>query len=388
MNDDDYGALLLRPLITEPPATTRVDVAEAMRTGRRHRRARSWFTFSGLTALTAATATGGVLALTGTDPTPKPDLPPDPVPPAACTAVRLPTGGAASAAVTGGDPTGAYLVGTTNPDAGKERAVLVWRDGRLTASVPLSGKLPVMSDINSSGVAVGSSPEMTYLPYVYRDGKVSRLKGIGMASVINNAGTIAGTRYDGKTAIPVRWAGPDAEPELMRLPAGTDSGKAVDITEDGTIAVTLSSGGPLVEHTYLWLPDGTVRQIEPPPTGKGAANRFSASHYRFGWLYGGVVEPAQHGTAPAVPEMGGFEVHAYRYHVDTETWQKMPDGLGPLSAFIGRKIFTYPEPAAKSPEDAFLLGYVSEDARTAGGHSFSNRANPDHPAAALMWRCS
>jgi hypothetical protein len=388
MNDDEYGALLLRPLITEPPAATGIDVAEAMRSGRRHRRARSWFTFSGLTALTAATATGGVLALTGPDPTPRPDLPPDPAVPAACTAYRLPTGGAASAAVTGGDPTGVYLVGTTNPDAGKERAVLIWRDGRLAASVPMSGKFPVMSDINSSGVAVGSSPEMTYLPYVYRDGKVSRLKGIGMASVINNAGTIAGTRYDGKTAIPVRWAGPDAEPELMKLPPGTDSGKAMDITEDGTIVVTLTSGGPLLEQTYLWLPDGTIRQIEPPKTGKGEATRFSASYYRFGWLYGGLAEPVQNGTAPATPEMGGFEAHAYRYHVDTETWQKMPDGLAPLSAFIGRKIFTYPEPAAKSTEDAFLLGYVSEDARTAGGHSFSNRANPDHPSSALMWRCS
>jgi hypothetical protein len=384
MNDDEYGALLLRPLITEPPATTRIDVAEAMRSGRRHRRARSWFTLSGLAALTAATATGGVLALTGTNPTPKPDLPPDPAIPAACIVSRLPTGGAASAAVTGGDPTGTYLVGTTNPDAGKERAVLVWRDGELVASVPQTGKYPVMSDINSSGVAVGSTPEMTYLPYVYRDGKVSRLKGIGTAAVINNAGTIAGTRYDGRTAIPVRWAGPDAEPELVRLPAGTDSGEAVGITEDGTIAVTVTSGGSFLEQTWLWLPDGTLKPIEAPRN-----TRFSAAYYRFGWLYGGLAEPVQGGTASPRPGMGeGFQTHAYRYHVDTGTWQKMPDGLASLSAFIGKKIFTFPEPAPKAAEDAFLLDYVSEDARTAGGHSFSTMANPDHPSAALMWRCS
>ena len=408
MNDDDYGRRLLRPLATEPPAATRINVAEAMRRGRRARRARAWAIISGLTAVIAAAATGSALALTAPAVKPKPDLPTDPAIPTACTAIRLPTGGAAAAAtVTGGDPSGAYLVGSTNPSAGKTRAVLVWRDGELVARVPQTGRSPMMSDINASGVAVGSTTESPFLPYVYRNGRVSRLPGVGTARAINDDGMIAGTREAGR-GVPVRWASPDSQPEVMKLPPGTLGGQATDIAEDGTIAVRLSTK-TYIEQTYLWFPDGTSRPIEAPTAGKGQATRFWSVYFRFGWLYGDVATFAPAGTAssgpsaevpagnPNVPEGPySWDTSAYRYHVASGTWQKLPQGEVPalagdfvtLQAYIGKQIFTFPEPVGKRADDGFQIAVVSDDGRTAGGGSLSNRADPAHHDEPVMWRCN
>jgi hypothetical protein len=406
MNDDDYGRQLLRPLATEPPAATRVNVAEAMRRGRRARRIRAGAIISALTAVIAAAATGSALALTAPATKPKPDLPVDPAIPAACTAIRLPTGGAASAAVTGGDPSGTYLVGTTNPSAGKARAVLVWRDGKLAGRVPQTGRSPIMSDINASGVAVGSPAESPFLPYVYRNGRVSRLSGMGTAHAINDAGMIAGTREVGRE-IPVRWASPDAQPELIKLPPGTLGGRATDIAEDGTIAVQLSTM-TYIEQTYLWFPDGTTRPIEAPKAANGKVTRFQSAYFRSGWLYGEVATFEPRGTAssgpsregpprnPNVPEGGyTFDTSPYRYHVASGTWQKLPEGVAPhltmdwvtLEAYLGRQIFTFPEPVDKRADDDFQVTFVSDAGRTAGGTSLSKRADPNHQDEPLMWRC-
>jgi hypothetical protein len=403
MKDDDYGVRLLRPLATEPPAATRISVAEAMRVGRRARRTRMWSIFSGLIAVIAAGAIGSALALTAPAAKPKPHLPTDPTIPAACTAIRLPTGGAALAAVTGGDPSGTYLVGTTNPDSQKTKAVLVWRDGKLVASVPQTGRSSVMSDINASGVAVGSNTESPFLPYVYRNGGVRRLTGTGNAQAINDAGMIAGTRQISYQEIPERWASPDAQPELMKLPPGTLGGKAIDIAEDGTITVTLSTK-TYIQQAYLWFPDGTTRAIDAPKAGKGQTTRFWSAYFRFGWLYGDVVtfEPATAASSgppgdPNAPQGAyRFNTASYRYHVASGTWQKLPKGAAfdlttpfvTLEAFIGKQIFTFPEPANKRADDDFQIASVSDDGRTAGGRSLSNRADPSHQDEPFMWRCT
>jgi hypothetical protein len=402
MNDDDYGVRLLRPLATEPPAATRIDVTEAMRVGRRARRTRRWSIFSGLIAVIVAGTIGSALALTAPAAKPKPDLPIDPAIPTACTAIRLPTGGAL-ASVTGGDPSGTYLVGTTNPDSEKPKAVLVWRDGKLVASVPQTGRSSVMSDINASGVAVGSNTESPFLPYVYRNGRVSRLPGTGNAQAINDAGMIAGTRQISYQEIPERWAGPDAQPELMKLPPGTLGGKAEDIAEDGTITVTLLTK-TYIQQAYLWFPDGTTRAIVAPKAGKGQTTRFWSAYFRFGWLYGDVVtfEPATAASSgpprnPHEPQGGySFNTAAYRYHVASGTWQKLPNGAAfdlttpfvTLEAYIGRQIFTFPEPANKRADDDFQITFVSDDGRTAGGRSLSKVANPNHKDEPFMWHCT
>ena len=403
MNDDEYGAVLLRPLATEPSTATHIDVGAAMRRGRRARRTRSWAAISGLTALTAATATGGALALTAPAALPEPDLPADPALPTACSVVRLPDGGAALSAVTGADPSGRYLVGTTNPDA-DDRSVLVWRDGALIADVPQPDirPAPAMADINASGVAAGSTPAQPHYPYSYHNGKVSRLDGTGRVVGINNAGVIAGTRYTGGPGVPVRWAGPAAKAEPMKLPPGTSGGKAVDIAEDGTIVVTLFTK-TFIEQSYLWFPDGTSRPIDGPEASKGQTNRFWATHFRFGWLYGTVSAFLPQGASPSGPGGGplpkgvySWDSYAYRYHVATGTWQELPDGLADelsgsymgREAFIGRQVFEFPGLPDQTEDDGYDLASVSADGRTAGGQTLSNRADPAYRNSALMWRCS
>lgn len=408
MNDDDYGVRLLRPLAIEPPAAIRIDVTEAMRLGRRARRTRLWSIFSGLTAAIVAVAAGSAFALSAPATKPKPNLPVDPTIPAACTATRLPTGGAAPAAVTGGDPSGTYLVGTTNPDSQKSKAVLVWRDGKLVASVAQTGRSAVMSDINASGVAVGTNTESPFLAYLYRNGKVSRLAGTGSADAINDSGMIAGTRQVGYQQIPERWASPGAQPQVMKLPPGTLGGKAMDIAEDGTVAVTLSTK-TYIQQAYLWFPDGTTRAIAAPKVGKGQTTRFWSAYFRFGWLYGDVAtfDPATASSGPSsvdglspgdpdAPRAYSFNTTAYRYHVASGTWQKLPEGRSlhltmpfvTLESYIGRQIFTFPEPGNKRDDDDFTIATVSEDGRTAGGRSLSNRADPSHQDEPFIWRCT
>ena len=110
----------------------------------------------------------------------------------------------------------------------------------------------------------------------------------------------------------MRWASPDAvQPEVMKLPPGTLGGRAIDIAEDGTIAVRLSTR-TYIEQTYLWFPDGTSRPIEAPKAGKGQATRFWSAYFRFGWLYGDVATFAPAGTASSGPSAASARCHARR----------------------------------------------------------------------------
>jgi hypothetical protein len=415
MNDDDYGMRLLRPLATEPPGATRIDVTAAMRKGRRARRTRMWSIISGSTAVVVAGATGSAFALSAPAAHPKPDLPTDPVVPVACTATRLPSGGA-RAAVTGGDPGGTYLVGTSNPSNAKAKAVLVWRDGKLVGDVPQTGRSAVMSDINASGVAVGTTTEGSPLPYVYRAGQVSRLAGIGTAQAINDAGTIAGTHGisipevgDQTQNVPQRWAGPGAQPEEMKLPPGALGGKAMDIAEDGTVVVDLSTK-TRVEQSYLWFPDGTSRAIEAPKVGHGRITGFLSAYFRSGWLYGDVAIFEPLGGASSGPSLGAtdsngpegdytYDTVPYRYHVASGTWQKLPPGKSSdlmvdpathvtLEAYIGKQIYTYPAPITNNADDDFQVITVSDDGHTAGGSSLSQQADPNHRDEPFRWHCS
>ncbi|GAA4929576.1 hypothetical protein [Actinoplanes utahensis] len=401
MNDEQYGMLRLRPLVIEPGPTTRIDVAEAMRKGRRLRRTRIWSSFTGVFAVTGVAAVGGALALASPAPDPGPVLPPDPALPAACTAVRLPVGGASRASVTAGDPGGVYAVGTTNPDYEQgKRKVLVWRGGELVASLSPPGDQAVMYDINASGVAVGASDGFGAVPFVYRAGTVTRMKGKGSADAINDAGVVAGTHYRGHAMVPMRWAGPDAEPELLRLPDGVLEGRTRALAEDGTVVVELQ-GDKAPAPTALWLPDGTLQPL-PGPGGR----LFAGSFFRSGWLYGTLALPVTRSVPPVLssPDENGmrrverdqFDTRAHRYHVASGTWQELPGRAwsGPLepgdglNVFIGAGVLALPEPADKGPDDFFTVSFVSDDGRVAGGRSLSRRADPAHAADPIMWRCA
>jgi len=389
MNDDEFGALLLRPLAGEPAGPPRIDVAKAMRDGRKMRRRRWWSGGTAITAVTATAIAGGVLAAATEPDKPRPDLPPDPTMPASCAVQRLPLGKHPSAEVSGGDPSGTYLVGWSDPVYGKKHAVLVWRDGKLIADVPVPGEALAMTDINGSGTAVGTSTQTPYHPYVFRNGKASRLRGgVGEAIAINDAGVIVGVLLKGDVSVPVRWATPDAEPEPLPVPAASSFDRVTDVAENGVIAG--QAGGPEGQG-YLWFPDGSHRRIAPPPVANAIG--FVPSAFRYGWIYGAATIRAAGGAHSSLP---------YRYEPISGTWQPLPErtldeplpgapnGLSAdvLRVYVGNQRFQLPpyDPALKHG-DAFVIDNAGDDARRFAGHTVSATADPKFSSQPLLWRC-
>ncbi|MGK5678995.1 hypothetical protein [Actinoplanes sp. URMC 104] len=410
MNDDDYGFLLLRPLREEPSGPPAIDVVRAMREGRRMRRRRWWTGGSALAATLVAALTGGILVAGQDKPSPGPDLPPDPILPAACTAGTLPMGRHTSAEVTGGDPSGAWLVGVSEahvPTPGVPHSILVWHDGKLVADVTppdiRKGSAGVrMGDINASGVAVGGNSDGYPDPYVLAGGKARRLAGgRGEAVAINDAGVIAGQVGTPGKEKPVRWRSPDAQPEPLPLPAGIGDQRAsvVDIAPDGTIV------GEVEWRAYLWRPDGTGGYLDLPKVGGREANGFMPMVFGHGWLYGTLSTPVAASADPGLPLPGaGRDTMLYRYELRSGTWQELNSDrreaqvagtkFGQFMAaepkvFAGRSVLSLPAYAAPVMEGTgnFVIENVSDDVRVVAGTVWSGNADPSKPAVPIIWRC-
>jgi len=283
--------------------------------------------------------------------------------------------------VTGGDSTGRWHVGTAAPNFGDKGPMLIWHDGKLVAQVPPPDGDATLRDINSSGVAVGSnnSDSDTY-PFVYRNGKLERLKGgRGQAYAISDSGEIVGT-IGVNNRRPVRWKSADAEPETLPMPPGKTIQFVVDIAPDGTIA------GMYLSDTYIWSPDGKVRQLAPPsPDGV-----FRPGSFGFGWLYG-----------------VSLRAGVYRYEPRTGTWQHLTDAghkaqfpgtgagdaqvadTGGLSVFVGGQVLRLGRnPIKDHPEKySFEITAVSADAHTVAGYALSNQSDPTKPVRSFIWRC-
>ncbi|MFC7530504.1 hypothetical protein [Actinoplanes sp. GCM10030250] len=389
MRDEELGRLLLRPLDTEPAEPSRIDVSAAMRDGRRGRWWRNWMAAAGVTAVIATATTGGVLAFGGSDPAPLPPLPPDPNVPSACTFEVLPMGEETSAEVRAADPSGTYVVGQGDPFYEGKNNLMMWRDGDLIAHVRQTGKPVLMSDVNGSGVAVGSTDGWPTVPYVYRDEKISRLRGTGQAIAVNDAGMIAGTEETSRRYVPQRWASPDAEPEIMKMPAGITNGRVWDMAEDGTILVSVSGSMTTSEEPYLWYADGRVERIPPPPGTTDQSFGMTAFHH--GWIYG-------YSSGSASSGVSGPYTFVHRYDPVSQTWETVDAGVlpaqvpgagGPLtgevSVIVGREIVTLPT-ERRTDDDGFLVESISGDARIMTGTVLSLSAS-DIPARPILWRC-
>lgn len=386
MNDNDYGPLLLRPLAGEPSGPPRIDVPRAMREGRRMRRRRWWPGLAALLAsLTAALVAGNLLlAPASTAPKPRPTLPPEPVVPAACAVSPLPDGGHRTVMVTAGDSTGRWHVGTAAPAAGDKGPMLIWHDGKLVAQIAPPNGNASLHDINSSGVAVGSNDsDWDTYPFVYRNGKIERLKGgRGVASAINDAGEIVGT-IGVNNRHPVRWKSADAEPETLPMPPGATIQFVLDVAPDGWIS------GMYLSDTYIWSPDGKVSKLAPPsPDG---IFRPGPESFGFGWLYGVSLRDG-----------------VYRYEPRTGTWQHLTDadhkaqfpgtGAGDAqvtgdderSVFVGREVLRLGANPITSQRDKYFfeITAVSADAHVVAGYALSNQENPQaQPYRPFIWRC-
>lgn len=220
-------------------------------------------------------------------PSPSQSTAPNPAPdglPYDCVGERLPIpdGFTDSTQVQGGDPTARFLVGKVKK--GDQTRLLIWIDGKLQASFEMPGQNVDLYDVNSSGVAVGTSlvaPESgawRHTAWTY-NGKLTALPGSDtVAFAINESGTIVGSVQD-KPAV---WRPGKSSPEFLAMPAGEKYGFARDITESGIIVGVLgeSQGGVDYEvdnvRAVAWYPDGTMRQLTAPESGS-ALTRVSAA---------------------------------------------------------------------------------------------------------------
>lgn len=382
-------------------------------------RNRRWLFGGGLlAAITAGLVTGSLLILPAQHD--KPVLPPDPPLPKACTLASLPLGKYKSAEVAGGDSTGRWQFGLSNPvvDTGPQR-LLIWHDGRLTGEAELPGIELTMADVNSSGVVVGDGHHRTgdtsnFRPYVYRDGKISLLKGgLGRAVAINDDGVIVGQLVDGNREVAVRWRSPDAQPEPLPMPPKGVRSDATTIAPDGTIAGYvgyIEPGAKNVEvsgreagNGYLWLPDGTVRMLEAPPTADDPLSTVTPIVFRFGWLYADQNVAVETGT-----DIQASRGLLYRYDPLSDTWQKLADGQrvfgqvpGPgrgspyegldsvPKVYIGGRLLTLPmsAPIADPQVDSALVAAISDDAHVLPGWTVSGQTDPTQPFRPIIWRC-
>jgi hypothetical protein len=403
--NDEYGALLLAPLKTEPAGPPAIDVRRAMLRGARMRRRRRWFGGGFLAAAGAALLTGGLLLAPANDKDKPPVvLPPDPPVPTSCTVSRLDLGGHRSAEMMAGDHTGRWHVGTADPAPSSLNGVLVWHDGKLVDDVPAPSKTArefALVDVNASGVAVGAANSARDPAYAYTDGKLVPLKGgTGAEAIgINDDGVIAGTIKVGDRTVPARWRSIDAEPEELPAPAGPGSVRVWGISPDGTIVGEIGPSG------YLWFPDGSGRPIGAPPGSasvSGAAGPASAAPgpasfmpngFAFGWVYGEAVNTNPGGT--------------YRYEPMSETWQLVtretalaqldPGGRTGFKSiaqdepavFVGRAVLKLPNDPelGKAGLGSVSINAVSDDAHVIGGTAISPIADSSKPFAPVIYRC-
>jgi hypothetical protein len=401
---DERAVRLLAPLRREPEGSARIDVGRAMTEGRRRRVLRRWSGGLALVAVTSVTAAGGTLAATALrDGTPVPVPTPvttvsaatsavaaAPAGPKDCRVERLPTGRVTKAVVTAGDPSGRYLTGRLYNNASAN--TIIWRDGRILARPMVPGDDGRWSDINRSGVAVGSGfvTDDREQAYVYRDGKVTALKGRATAAyAINDAGVVAGSIGEVLNEVPVRWDSVDAEVTRLPLPDGVTLGKAEGITEDGTIVGSVEAPGKLEGTGYLWLPDGTGKMMPLPAVGKKKADFFWPESIIDGWVAGRAV----------FDEDDARTFASFRYRIADGTYEVMAQNVIPaliaengwLAGDLGGPVVLAGNETVKLPGYSkggdYQISNISADGRVIGGSCSSTLPGNKVGNDPLVWTC-
>jgi hypothetical protein len=409
--DETWASAVLSSLDEEPGTRSTVDVRRAISEGRRRRRARRVGGYVATAGATVLVLAGTAVAAdtwqgqppassTGSPAAGSPSLggspDPPPVPPTTCQISRLPLpDGRKMAAVTGADPTGRLLLGRTYPDPVEsgEYHVVVW-DTRRPTVVPMRGVESALNDINTNGVAVGTSNGDTGpVAWLYRDGELSLLpSGDGAdARAINEANVVVGVR-DRK---PVIWPSVDQPPVELPLPAHATTGEALDVDEDGTIVGNVGTDGRdgPADMPYVWQPDRAGRTLEVPElvpvpsSGVGMVRKGMARAYsiRNGWLTGMVNETAirwdlRTGEADLFPQFA-FQAsitNRYGWQVGTD-----PKGRGLLLSEAGPVVLPGLV-AHKSGELTDSPETISDDGRVISGHA----NDQDGVLRAVVWSCA
>ncbi|GIJ68083.1 hypothetical protein [Virgisporangium ochraceum] len=258
----------------------RHDIGETVRIGRR-RRATRWTT---VVAAGAAALVGAAVAVQGGPAAPPPRRDDEVARPATdCDLENLPLpDGVTSATVTGIDPTGRFVVGSSDRDAG-----ILWTDGQPRLLPAGSGGAAA---VNASGVVVGTAGTGDASPaWVYRDGRVERLPvppdGGASAVSINAAGDIAGTiAGSAGTPAPIVW--PAGEPRTYRLYTTPGPPVVRAITDTGVVVGGIEGRGP-----YRWNAYGDGQALPIMPAAAGGVAVDATGTWATGLLHWSLDRP-------------------------------------------------------------------------------------------------
>ncbi|MFC0505193.1 hypothetical protein [Micromonospora costi] len=293
LDDQRIAALLQAAPVPEP----RVDVARAVRDGRRRRRRRR---LGGITAVTVTVGLGvaGAVQLGGAGRGPAPAAPALAASPTAtvstapgvtCDASWLPQPiGGPVAVANGVDPTGRYIVGDIGTGQEDGRVVL-WTDGEASV-LPASARHAAA--VNAGGDVVGTNGDGT--GWVYRDGRLRFLATppgyhAVLVHAVNGRGDIAGTASGaGDSRQAVVWSA--GRPQEYRL-VGRPGSAATGITEDGTVV------GAMGQLPYRWTPQGTGAALAVPD----GYPRASVDSAHGEWAIGMVPGARQGGSVQMLP---------------------------------------------------------------------------------------
>ncbi|MFC3499522.1 hypothetical protein ACFOOK_00715 [Micromonospora krabiensis] len=384
LDDQRIAELLQSAPVPEP----RVDVARAVRDGRRRRRRRR---LGGLTAVTVMAGVGAVGLVHLDDATSRtapvaPAFAESPAgaastaPPSSvtCEASWLPRPIAGPVAVANSvDPSGRYVVGDIGTGQEDGRVVL-WSDGQ-AAVLPAGARHAAA--VNARGDVVGTSGDGT--GWVYRNGKVRILATppgyhAVLVSAVNGRGDIAGTaRAAGDVHRAVLWSAD--HPQEYRL-VGPPGSAATGITDDGTVV------GAMGELPYRWTPQGTGTTLELPD----GHPRASVQSARGDWAIG-MVPGAQQG--------GAVQMLPVRWNLTTGAVSLLPfpgvagvAATGDLLVGDGAPLVVAPDgtsrrlpgrPDVRATEaGTYLANGISDDGLTVVGAVSEKQAYRP-----LVWRC-
>jgi hypothetical protein len=298
MNDrftQRLGGLLQREAdsIGEGPRFTPDDIVRGGRAATRRRARRAW-AGAGVTAVAVALALVAAPAAVGAvwnqlrppATASKPAAPPVRALPRNCLVQRLPVPArSVMDMVTAMDPTGRYIVGRSNPGGDQRMDVLIWNNGELrSVQVPGDNQLPTA--VNAAGVVAGVTGAIPNdHAWVYRDGTVTNLQGQqpSYASAINDSGVVVG--WDGAQR-PVMWRTPSSQPVALPTPDGAWQGMANGISANGTIVGELAPASTNAQRPYVWLPNGTTRELPLPTIAGTKAVTARATSISGDWVAG------------------------------------------------------------------------------------------------------
>ena len=386
--DEQYATAVFQRLDGDPGPST-VDIGRAVADGERHHR-RVRLAGSAAVAAVAAAIVVTSWTVTGVDrrenrpPAAQPTVTEVPTKgPLACSVEQLatPSGQGPKAVVSGADPTGRYIVGRTYP--GGKPSTVIWVD-RQPQQAPMPGDDPVLRDITSTGVAVGTSfvGDKT-AAWIYADGKYTRLAGGGAeANAINEQRMIVGA-VGNKPAV---WRSANSQPTMLALPGSGWSGMALDVDEDGTVVGSLAKGsGDRV--AAAWRPDGTLRQLPAPTAHGGPANDYTAESIRNGWVSGWAAfdrdqiryigGPRWNLNTGAVENIDGFFES-----VNQQGWT-----VGSATLVTDDQTLQLPAPHGFEMGPQILAYTLSDDGSTIAGQVGTRNGDVRNQPIAVIWTC-